>query len=222
MKNTSKNNRVLSCQVLYQVCYKHQHIKPALNQVLPDDITQQDKAWIQNCCYQTLRHYQEMQARWQKFVPKTIKDQLVDLILTLSVAQKFVMDAPDHATVNEAVKACKKLGKNWATGLVNKVLKKTLIDTSFEPQNDPERYNHPNWWIRQLKKDWPDHAIDVLNANNQKPPLWIRARDANASFEGTQHAFLKNAWQLNETHTASSEDLKQGKISVVPVSKSHE
>lgn len=215
MKNTSKNNRILSCQVLYQVCYKHQHIKPALNHVLPDDTTQQDKAWIQNCCYQTLRHYQEMQARWQKFVPKTIKDQLVDLILTLSVTQKFVMDAPDHATVNEAVKACKKLGKNWATGLVNKVLKKTLTDTGFEPQNDSERYNHPNWWIRQLKKDWPDHAIDVLNANNQKPPLWLRISNMEAKLPaGHTHPQMPHAWLCDDTSADIGALLKQGDVSV--------
>ncbi|WP_154222535.1 16S rRNA (cytosine(967)-C(5))-methyltransferase RsmB [Marinicella rhabdoformis] len=215
MKNTSKNNRVLSCQVLYQVCYKHQHIKPALIQVLPSDLPQQDKAWIQNCCYQTMRHFQEMQARWQKFVPKAIKDQLVDLILTLSVTQKFVMGAPDHATVNEAVKACKKLKKHWATGLVNKVLKKALNDTAFEPQTASQKHNHPEWWIKQLRKDWPEHADQILHANNQKPPLWLRVKNPDAALPpGRPHASMKQAWLCEDASIDIGQLLKQGDVSV--------
>ncbi len=210
-----KSNRELSCQVLYQVCYKHQHIKPALNTTLPAEISPQDRAWIQNTCYQTLRHYQNMRARWQQFVPKAIKDQMVDLLLTMSVTQKFIMDAPDHATVNEAVKTCKKLGKKWATGLVNKVLKKTLIDTSFTAQDDAQKYNHPNWWIRQLRKDWPDHAIDILNANNQKPPLWLRISNFDAQLPtGKAHTAMKQAWLCDEASSDIGQLLKQGDVSV--------
>lgn len=210
-----KNNRVLCCQVLYQVCYKHQHIKPALQHVLPVELAPQDRAWIQNCSYQTLRNHQQMQARWQKFVTKPIKDQLVDLLLTMSVTQKFVMDAPDHAIVNEAVKACKKLGKKWATGLVNKVLKNTLNDTDFVPQTDAQKYNHPEWWIKQLNKDWPEHAQAVLQANNQKPPLWLRVKNPQAKLpRGQKNSALPQAWLCEESSADIGHLLSNGDVSV--------
>lgn len=143
--------RFICCQVLYQVCYKHQHIKAALASAIPQGISAQERAWIQNCCYQTLRNYQQMRARWQQFVNKPIKDQMIDLLLTMSVTQKFISGAPDHATVNEAVNTCKKLKKHWAKGLVNSVLKKTLNDTAFQPIDESSQHNHPQWWIDRLK-----------------------------------------------------------------------
>ncbi len=205
---------MLTTQVLYQVVAKHQHLKQAIQYTLPSDVTPQDKAWIQNLCYQSLRHHQNLTARWQKFIDKPLKDKLVAELLTCSVAQKIHLDTPDHAVVNEAIKAAKKLKKNWATGLLNKVLKLTLQDEDFNPTSESAVHNHPQWWIDMLNKDWPTHSQQILAANNQKPPLWIRTRKDHAAPKGHAHACLPMARMLLDTQASNSDELKAGDYSV--------
>lgn len=212
--NSRPNTRLLATQVMYQVVVKGQHLKQAMHSLLNNQLAAQDKAWIQNICYQTLRHHQNLSARWQKFTNKPLKDKLVAELLTLSMAQRHHLETPDHAIVNEAVNTAKKLKKHWATGLINKVLKLALKDDSFSPNNEVEIYNHPQWWIDLLKKDWPNHWQQILAANNQKPPLWVRVNDADLSLDGQQHPELKQAWRLADTQTSSSTALQQGQFSV--------
>ncbi len=208
-------SRLLSCHVLYQVCHKQVHIKQALAQVLPADLSSQDKAWIQNTCYQTLRNFQQMEDRWKKFIYKPVKDQLIAILLTMSVAQKFILNKPDHAIVNEAVNVSKKLKKQWASGLVNGILKKVLNDIDYQPAEDTTLYNHPQWWIDCLKKDWPDHYLDILQANNQKPPLWLRLSDTSVTKPpGRLHPYLSLAWLCDEKTADITQHLNDGLLSV--------
>lgn len=206
--------RVLATQVLYQVVYKQQHLKLALQSCCPADYPPQDKAWVQHVCYQSLRHHQNLNARWQKFMTKPLKDHLVGCLLTISLAQKFHLDTPDHAVVNEAVKAARKLKKNWATGLINKVLKLATADAGFVAKNESEQYNHPQWWIDLLKKDWPDHWQQILSANNQMPPLWVRSPNPMNPEQGTQYQPLPSAWLLHDKQDSTSEAMLAGAYSV--------
>lgn len=206
--------RLLATQVMYQVVVKHQHLKQAIQQVLPTHIEDQDQAWIQHACYQTLRHHYSLQSRWQKFIDKPLKDKLIAELLNISLTQKFYMNTPDHAVVNEAIKTAKKLKKNWASGLLNKVLRLAMNDASFQAPDEPAVYEHPQWWINLLKKDWPDHYAKILIANNQKPPLWIRTRNPKTQMAGRQHASIKTAWLLDDNKASQSQELTGGQFSV--------
>ena len=219
MSSGQENTRLLATQVMYQVVVKQQHLKPALQHILNHNskavkISAQDQAWIQNICYQSLRHHHNLSARWQKFTQKPPKDKLLSELLTLSMAQKHHSNTPDHAIVNEAIKTAKKLKKHWATGLINKVLRLALNDSSFEPDSDVVTHSHPQWWIDILKKDWPNHWRKILDANNQKPPLWVRVYDPKLHINGHQHPELKTAWKLTDTQTSSNSQLTEGRLSV--------
>lgn len=208
------NTRFWATQIMYQVVHKQTHLKQAQAQILPKNTNPQDKAWIQNLCYQSLRHHQNLSARWIKFTEKKLKDAVVAELLTLSLAQKLHLQTPDHAIVNEAIKAAKKLKKHWASGLINKVLKLALNDVDFEPQSDPEVHNHPQWWIDLLRKDWPDHWQQILIANNQKPPLWLRTQNPEDEINGIQHPKIKTAWFVEDPGTINKQSLTEGKFSV--------
>lgn len=206
--------RFLATQVLYQVVNKQQHLKQALAQQLPKHLSEQDAAWIQHACYVSLRHHFSLQKRWQKFIEKPVKDKWLAALLTLSMAQKFFMNTPDHAIVNEAIKTARKNKKNWASGLLNKVLRLAMNDTEFQVEDEPTQFEHPQWWIDLLKKDWPEHFQHILQANNQKPPLWIRSRDPKQHFSGKQHPIIKTAWLLEDDKASTSNDMMGGQYSV--------
>jgi 16S rRNA (cytosine967-C5)-methyltransferase len=36
------------------------------------------------------------------------------------------------------------------------------------------KWNHPEWWVKRLQKDHPDHWQDILRANNQAAPMTLR------------------------------------------------
>jgi 16S rRNA (cytosine967-C5)-methyltransferase len=206
--------RQLATQVMYQVVHRHQHLKPAMQQLLPRNLSDQDQAWIQNACYVSLRHHHSLTARWQKHLNKPLKDQWVAELLTLSLAQKFHMHTPDHALVNEAIKTVRKNKKSWAAGLVNKVLRLAINDPTYEPANEIERHEHPQWWIDILKKDWPDDYLQILEANNQKPPLWVRSRDPKQQLAGRQHPHLATAWLMDDHKASQDSALFGGQYSV--------
>ena len=43
------------------------------------------------------------------------------------------------------------------------------------PDDDEPRWNHPQWLIERLRADWPDEWQDILEANNARAPMWLRA-----------------------------------------------
>ncbi|MEZ5471048.1 MAG: 16S rRNA (cytosine(967)-C(5))-methyltransferase RsmB [Marinicella sp.] len=206
--------RLHATQVLYQVVHKQQHLKQAMVQHVPKQLPEQDTAWIQHACYVSLRNHFSLQKRWQKFIEKPLKDKWLGELLTLSLAQKFHMSTPDHAIVDEAIKAAKKNKKSWASGLLNKVLRLAMNDLDFKAEDEPAKYEHPQWWIDLLKKDWPKHYQHILTANNQKPPLWIRSRDPEKTYAGQPHPQIKTAWLLDDNKASTSSALLRGQFSV--------
>ncbi|TDR23321.1 16S rRNA (cytosine(967)-C(5))-methyltransferase RsmB [Marinicella litoralis] len=207
-------SRQVATQVLYQVVVKHQHLKQALHNNIGTGISDQDQAWIQHACYVSLRHHFSLQNRWQKFTDKPLKDKWVSELLTLSLCQKFHMSTPDHAIVDEAIRAAKKVKKNWASGLINKVLRLAMKDVDYKIDSEVIEFDHPQWWIDLLKKDWPEHYLKILQANNQKPPLWIRTVHESQIMPGQQHPNIKTAWLLDDNKASQSDELMNGQFSV--------
>lgn len=56
--------------------------------------------------------------------------------------------------------------------------------------NDEQRFNHPAWLIAQLQRDWPERWADIIAANNERAPMWLRvnSRYGSAADYMTSHA----------------------------------
>jgi len=85
------------------------------------------------------------------------------------------MRVPAHAAVDEVVNATKSLKSDSFRGLVNAVLRRFLreqdeilaiIDKNWQTL-------HPEWFVNKLKKAYQDWR-EIIEANNQKPPMWLR------------------------------------------------
>jgi 16S rRNA (cytosine967-C5)-methyltransferase len=33
---------------------------------------------------------------------------------------------------------------------------------------------HPNWLLKRLQKAYPQQWQEIVDANNQRPPMWLR------------------------------------------------
>lgn len=110
--------------------------------------------------------------------PLRKKDYDIELVLLIALHELNELGKPDYAVVHEAVSQARRLGKRWATGLINGVLRSYLRDreqlASSIDEDPVARLAHPQWLIDRLQQDWPAQFEQVLLANNQRPPMWLR------------------------------------------------
>lgn len=109
--------------------------------------------------------------------PLKAKDRDISRLIWLGMFQLWQDSTPDHAAINETTECARKLGKTWAVGMINAVLRRFQREQSHwleQLAGVPEHWAHPAWLVSAIKSDWPGDWKDILNANNQSPPLWIR------------------------------------------------
>ncbi|MDR1162248.1 MAG: 16S rRNA (cytosine(967)-C(5))-methyltransferase RsmB [Candidatus Accumulibacter sp.] len=80
--------------------------------------------------------------------------------------------------VDQAVTAAGELAEGRYKKLVNGVLRNYLRqrEVLISEGNDDEavRARHPLWWVKRLKKDYPDRWESVVDAGNSAPPMALR------------------------------------------------
>lgn len=145
-----------------------------------------ERPGTQALAFTVMRRMGLAQALRQKLVPKA-PHPWVDALLISALALIDEGGYGDHTLVDQAVTACKKNRKvgQAASGLVNAVLRRFLRERAgliaSLADDEVARHNHPGWWIRRLKKDWPDHWQAILAANQAQPPLTLRANTRHGS-----------------------------------------
>ena len=119
--------------------------------------------------------------------PLRKKDYDIQLVMLIALHELNELSKPDYAVVHEAVNQARRLGKRWAAGLINGVLRSYLRDRerlASSINEDPvARFAHPQWLIDRLQQDWPEQFDQVLQANNQRPPLWLRVNLSKISVD---------------------------------------
>lgn len=110
--------------------------------------------------------------------PPARADALLCTALALCWREEDAPYAP-HVLVDQAVESARRhRGSVRQAGLINACLRRFLRERETlvrltDP--DPEaRWNHPRWWIEQLRSDWPANWEAVLAAANAHPPLALR------------------------------------------------
>ena len=172
--------RLIASRIIKTVVEDKQQLGHALEQDKDFCHSGQDKAWIQEVCYGTLRWYLQLEHLLSLLLDKPIrkKDSILKFLLIGALYQLRYMQVPDYAVVSETVHACKKVKKEFAKGMINAVLRRyqreyTKLEASLTCADDIA-FAHPHWLINRMKQDWPDNYIQMLNANNNKPPMYLR------------------------------------------------
>jgi 16S rRNA (cytosine967-C5)-methyltransferase len=138
------------------------------------------RALAQELVFGTLRWSYRLEALLARLLRKPLKKKDRDLhaLLLVGLYQLLILEMPAHAAVSETVEVARQLGKDWAAGMVNGVLRnaqrqsaallKAVQDTASA------RWSHPDWWIERLQQDWPENWQQILKAGNQRPPMVLR------------------------------------------------
>jgi 16S rRNA (cytosine967-C5)-methyltransferase len=176
----SLNARSRAARILAQVISDGRSLSdvlPAASKAVADP---RQRALVQELVYGTLRWYYRLQAVLDRLLKRPLRQRDGDLycLLLSGLYQLSRLEVPSHVAVNETVQATRELKKEWASGLVNAVLRgyqreAARLDAVAE-QSREARYAHPGWLIDELQTDWPADWEDILDAGNQRPPLSLR------------------------------------------------
>ncbi len=154
-----------------------------LDETLPAAVTglsARDRALAQELSYGVLRWYHRFLPIVDRLLHRPMNPGDLDLKVLLLVALHEMehLRTPDHAAVSEAVAGTRLLGKPWASGLVNALLRRyqreraqLLADVLLDPA---ARLAHPRWLMEEIQRDWPEHWEQILMQSNERPPMDIR------------------------------------------------
>jgi len=178
-----------------------------------DELEGRERALAMELVNGVLRWYWKLDFLLNQFLEKPLrnKEQDLKLLLLMALYELVELSTPDYAVVNEAVSASKSLGKQWAKGMINGVLRSFIRDQQAclikMEANQEAYYSHPYWLISLLKKDWPEHWQKILQANNQRPPLWLRVNAMQNSTEAYK-ALLQEQGLSSSPHPYAQQALK--------------
>ncbi|MEH6544224.1 MAG: 16S rRNA (cytosine(967)-C(5))-methyltransferase RsmB [Porticoccaceae bacterium] len=157
-----------------------------------DQVAVRDLPLLSELCYGTLRWYPRLALIVDYLLDKPFKTKDTDLqaLLACAVYQLSATRIPPHAAINETVAACKTLGKPWAKGLINAILRRYQREQETFDQlfAETEVYQsaHPDWLIAELRESWPDQLATIIEANNGRGPMTLRINRQH----GTRDAYL--------------------------------
>lgn len=154
----------------------------SLNQALParlDKVSERDRGLLQQLCYGTLRQGPRVQALLTQLLEKPLreKDRDIQGLLMCGLYQLDSTRVPDHAAVAATVGATRALKKPWAKGMTNAVLRRYLREREqlALALDAAAAASHPHWLYEKVMAQWPSQGAAIIEANNQQPPMTLRA-----------------------------------------------
>jgi 16S rRNA (cytosine967-C5)-methyltransferase len=169
----------------------------SLDALLSQAATSQ-RGLLRALCYDSTRWYLRLEALLQQLQDRPGRKipALLQALAVVGLCQLIYTNVPVHAAVDQTVAAAQLLGFGRAGGFINAVLRRWLREgerLAAMVDADPALSTaHPRWLLDALRRDWPGSAEQIVAANNQHPPFWLRvnARRCNGATYSAQLASL--------------------------------
>lgn len=181
-KKSFQNIRAVCAQAIFNVLEDGQSLGTTLT-LCNHKIVDKDRALVQEICFGVMRVLPELNFYIHTLMSKVLtgKNRVLHYLLLVGIYQILYTRIPKYAAVGETVNAVNDLKKSALKRLVNGVLREflrqqTSLQQKFK-QDDKQQTSqtlHPNWLINRLKQAYPQQWKTIINANNQKPPMWLR------------------------------------------------
>ena len=203
-----QNPRIAALLALAEVLDEHKSL--ADSTALSGMRDSRDSALSRHLAYGVLRWLTALEWLAAQLFSKPLKqrDRDVRRLVLIGLQQLWHDQTASHAAVNETAECARLLGKPWAVGLVNAVLRRFQREQQSllaGLDQHEARFAHPRWLRDEIKQDWPEQWQDIFDANNQQAPLWLRLNRQRADetvsgkqlqlagFETTGHPYAKDA-----------------------------
>ncbi|MCD8523827.1 MAG: 16S rRNA (cytosine(967)-C(5))-methyltransferase RsmB [Saccharospirillaceae bacterium] len=180
----------------------------SLNQCLPPlelRVEPADRGFLRDLALGSCRHFQRLNALAKMLLSRPFGEEDQDLfaLLIIGLYQLDIQKKAPHAAVHATVEVCEELGKGYAKPVVNACLRRYAREyESLTPpldENPVTASSHPKWLVKMLSKAWPEQVQDILDQNNQRPPLCLRVNQRH----GSREQYLERLHQAGiEAHPA--------------------
>ncbi|HHB1428312.1 TPA: 16S rRNA (cytosine(967)-C(5))-methyltransferase RsmB [Serratia odorifera] len=177
MKN-NYNLRSIAAQAIGQVLDQGQSLSTILPS-LQKNISDKDRALLQELCFGALRVLPQLEWCIQQLMAKPMvgKQRTLHYLLMVGMYQLLYTRIPAHAALAETVNGAVALKRPQLKGLINGVLRQFQRQQDQLLQraaNNDSRYLHPSWLLKRIQQAYPEQWEHIVEANNQKPPMWLR------------------------------------------------
>jgi 16S rRNA (cytosine967-C5)-methyltransferase len=175
----SNNIRAIAARSCFDVVDQGQSLSEVLPKAQSLLVNPLDKALLQEMCFGVMRTLPQLEYVCSQLMAKPLIKQLrpLQFLLYVGIYQLKFMRIPDHAAISETVDAARELKGQSLTKLINGVLRNVQRQPAlFDFDNAPAaiRFNHPGWLLSALQQAYPQQWQVILEANQQKAPLWLR------------------------------------------------
>jgi 16S rRNA (cytosine967-C5)-methyltransferase len=195
-----KNKRVreLASEILVKTETKKAYADLLLDQTIRNSVlSERDRALLTEITLGTLRWRATIDAHLSRHLrrPLADTDPFLRNVLRVTLYQLLFLDKiPEYAAVNEAVELAKARGGRREGDFVNGVLRNFLRSNPHALQLSPAgdnsvstvalKYSHPDWLVRRwIEQFGVQDGSALMQANNEKPPLVVRANQHRSSRE---------------------------------------
>lgn len=190
MKN-NYNLRSIAAKAIGQVLDQGQSLSTVLP-ALQTTISDKDRGLLQELCFGTLRVLPQLEWCIQQLMakPLTGKQRTLHYLLMVGLYQLLYTRIPAHAVLAETVEGTVALKRPQLKGLINGVLRqfqRQQEELLQRAANNDSRYLHPSWLLKRLQQAYPANWEQIVDANNQKPPMWLRVN----RLHHTREAYLQ-------------------------------
>ena len=205
--------RAEAARTLHAVVAEGRSLDDALSRA-EANLPAKEHALFRMLCYGSIRYYWSLAARIDDLLSRPLKrrDRTIHALLVVGVFQLSKTRVAPHAAVSLTVEAARLLRRPNLKALVNGVLRNALRQTAWDDARvkEPERYDHPQWFIDRVRHDWPDHWEAVLGANNDRAPMWLRVNQAVSSVAAYRQELAEELGTDGEASSSVLEGIEQG------------
>ncbi|MBM7354912.1 16S rRNA (cytosine(967)-C(5))-methyltransferase RsmB [Lelliottia amnigena] len=200
-----QNLRSMAASAIEKVVEQGQslsNILPPLQQKVSD----KDKALLQELCFGVLRTLPQQEWLISKLMsrPMTGKQRTIHYLIMVGFYQLLHTRIPPHAALAETVEGAVVIKRPQLKGLINGVLRqfqRQQEELLAEFADSDKRFLHPEWLLKRLQKAYPSQWQAIVEANNQRPPMWLRV-NRNHHTRDEWLALLETAEMSGFTHDA--------------------
>ena len=185
--NSSAAIRARAARIVSGVAFEGQSLDALLT--AESFSSAQERGLLRSLCYDSIRWYIRLDALVARLLSRPGQELAPDLhsLAIVGLCQLLYSDIPAHAAVAETVNATREIGEPRASGFLNAILRRFQREQAQLCRTvDADialRTAHPSWLVEALTRDWPDTAATILDANNQRPPFWLRVNRLRCSGE---------------------------------------
>lgn len=181
----------------------------SLSNILPplqQKVSDKDKALLQELCFGVLRTLSQQEWLINKLMsrPMTGKQRTIHYLIMVGFYQLLHTRIPPHAALAETVEGAVAIKRPQLKGLINGVLRqfqRQQEELVAEFNQSEQRFLHPEWLLKRLKKAYPQQWESIVDANNQRPPMWLRVNRIHHTRDEWL-ALLEHAEMSGFTHNA--------------------